>query len=368
MKILHLLGASSEVGGIISCLLNIHHARSPGAVEHVLWVNENFEPRKTRLMSHRYSRFATHEPTGTKLAFCLRLSLSYHELIRLVRHEHFDVIHGHHRSGIILNALLRGKARSAHINTYHMYANNRALYRRISGLQGMHTVYLTPNMASYYGLDTDRPQIRCISECCPDDFFSPEKLRIARSTTPVIISGVGTIELRKKWHLLLQAILLCRTVLENKVFFRIYGMPNPAVPSDATYHQALCETIRQNELESIIALQGQSSDILKVIQDSDWFVAPSTNEPCSVALVEALATGLPALVSASGGNVDIIKPGTSGLLFKPDDPADLARALIQIAEGQVVPSNPAAIRATVLDRSARHVADAYESFYRDILV
>ena len=93
---------------------------------------------------------------------------------------------------------------------------------------------------------------------------------------------------------------------------------------------------------------------------------PSTNEACSVALIEGLALGLPALVSASGGSVDIIANGKNGLLFAPENSADLAAKLRSIVAGETVLLHPAEIRETVRSRSASVVASEYEKLYRSL--
>ena len=77
--------------------------------------------------------------------------------------------------------------------------------------------------------------------------------------------------------------------------------------------------------------------------------------------------GLPGLVSATGGNVDIVQPGRTGLLFKPDDPIDLAAKLRAILHSQVVTLPPGEIRETVRHRSASHVAARYREVYEHVL-
>lgn len=69
---------------------------------------------------------------------------------------------------------------------------------------------------------------------------------------------------------------------------------------------------------------------------ADAVVVPSRQEGFGVALVEALATGLPAVVTRSGGPDEILGgsmmpvPG-SGLTVRPDDAEDLGRAIAEIA-------------------------------------
>ena len=103
------------------------------------------------------------------------------------------------------------------------------------------------------------------------------------------------------------------------------------------------------------------------LREADWFVLPSTNEPCSVALIEALALGVPALVSESGGNVDIIRDGVTGLLFEPESPEDLAAKLRLILYSKVKAAPPMEIRASVRLRSATNVGRQYLALYRQLI-
>ncbi len=80
-----------------------------------------------------------------------------------------------------------------------------------------------------------------------------------------------------------------------------------------------------------------------------------------------LALGLPALVSASGGNVDIMADGTTGLLFELENSADLAAKLRSVLAGETVLLPPAGIRETVRSRSASVVASEYGKVYRWLL-
>ncbi|MFM8360643.1 MAG: glycosyltransferase, partial [Verrucomicrobiota bacterium] len=89
----------------------------------------------------------------------------------------------------------------------------------------------------------------------------------------------------------------------------------------------------------------------------------SDHEPCSVARIEALASGVPAVATASGGNLDILQDGRTGLLFPPGDSAALARCLAALAEGAGPPATPAELRASVAHRSASAVATHYRELY-----
>jgi glycosyltransferase involved in cell wall biosynthesis len=60
---------------------------------------------------------------------------------------------------------------------------------------------------------------------------------------------------------------------------------------------------------------------------ADIFVFPSPTETWGLAAIEAMAAGLPVVGARRGGIPDIVREGETGLLFDPDTPGDLERAL-----------------------------------------
>lgn len=58
-------------------------------------------------------------------------------------------------------------------------------------------------------------------------------------------------------------------------------------------------------------------DISKIMASSDVFLFPSVDEPCAVVIVEAMASGLPCVLSDSCGNSELISNGKEGFLVEP---------------------------------------------------
>ena len=85
------------------------------------------------------------------------------------------------------------------------------------------------------------------------------------------------------------------------------------------------------------------------LRRSDVYLAPSRNDPCSNALLEALASGLPAVFRASGGHPELV--GEAGIAF--DDPEEVADALDRVVAE--LDERRAAIRVTPMGE----VADRY---------
>ena len=93
-------------------------------------------------------------------------------------------------------------------------------------------------------------------------------------------------------------------------------------------HQHLRQQIIDAGLQDNIHLVGSKNkiEIAKLLNESDVFVLPSRNENFSVAVLEALACGLPVVASICGGIRECIDE-KNGLLFEVDDVEGLAKCL-----------------------------------------
>ena len=81
----------------------------------------------------------------------------------------------------------------------------------------------------------------------------------------------------------------------------------------------------------------------RVLWSSDVFVLPSRAEALGVALLEALAAGLPVVAAKVGGIPEIIRHPAAGSLIAPDNPVALAQALAQ-AQPWTAGAVPAQVR------------------------
>jgi glycosyltransferase involved in cell wall biosynthesis len=74
------------------------------------------------------------------------------------------------------------------------------------------------------------------------------------------------------------------------------------------------------------------------LRDADAFVLPSFTEGHPKALIEAMAAGLPCVVSDCPGNRVLVKDGTTGLLFDPRDVSSLADRLARVLNDETLAS------------------------------
>jgi glycosyltransferase involved in cell wall biosynthesis len=81
------------------------------------------------------------------------------------------------------------------------------------------------------------------------------------------------------------------------------------------------------DLDGRVHFLGWQRDMPRVYADLDLLVLSSINEGTPVALIEAMAAGLPVVATRVGGVADVVDDGKTGLLVPPKDPAALNRAM-----------------------------------------
>lgn len=91
---------------------------------------------------------------------------------------------------------------------------------------------------------------------------------------------------------------------------------------------SLAARIAQLGLAESIRLPGPSPTPGAQLASADLFVLPSREEGMSIALLEAMALGIPTVATAIPGNLALIADGVHGRLAPADDPAALARAIV----------------------------------------
>ena len=101
--------------------------------------------------------------------------------------------------------------------------------------------------------------------------------------------------------------------------------------------------------EIVVHIPGEQVDASPLLAAADLFCLPSRREGMGVALLEAMAAGLPVVASRVGGMVEAFEDGVSGLHVEVGDTQGLALALGSVVEDpQRAASLGAAARARVV--------------------
>ncbi len=131
----------------------------------------------------------------------------------------------------------------------------------------------------------------------------------------------------------------------------------------------LQKVIDENEMHSRILLLGFRTDIAELLKSSDLFLFPSKREGMPVALMEAMAAGLPCICGSVRGNKDLIKNNKNGYITEKNT-ADEYSCIIKMIKKQptMMQSISAEAKQTILQGYSRvAVSEKMGNIYRNLL-
>jgi glycosyltransferase involved in cell wall biosynthesis len=148
----------------------------------------------------------------------------------------------------------------------------------------------------------------------------------------IAVGTLGALVARKGHSVLIDAMALagCK-MLGDEVMGTAGSRLHCFIAGQGPLRRELAQHILQRDLARSVTLLGHIEDPATMLNALDIFVMPSLNEGLGVAALEAAATGLPVIASAVGGLAEFVVEGRTGLMVKPEQPALLADAIVQLA-------------------------------------
>ncbi len=116
-----------------------------------------------------------------------------------------------------------------------------------------------------------------------------------------------------------------------------------------------------------LTLTGIRDDVPLLLPAFDQFVMSSLHEGLSIAVIEAMAAGLPTVVTSVGGLPELVTDGREGLLVKPRHPLAMSRAWLVLAQDEELRDRcAAAARRRAVDFDIQTAADRLAAAYREL--
>lgn len=262
--------------------------------------------------------------------FSLRNIKAYKMLKALIDENHFDIIQCNTPVGGVLGRLAARKARKngakviyiahgfhfmkgssvlswllffpiekllAHVTDVLVTINREDYDRAKRKLKAKKTVHVNGMgvaMENITGYDQSRHTIR---------------VQLGIKDSDILIASVGELTKNKNHKTALRALARLN---HSAIHYVIAG--------SGSFRKQLGQYSRQLGLDNVHWLGFcDRGRIYELLRASDIFCFPSCREGLPVALMEAMAAGLPIVASAVRGNTDLIVPGKGGLLYAPDD-------------------------------------------------
>lgn len=264
------------------------------------------------------------------------------ELTKLMKEEQFALIHCHTPMGGVLGRLAAWLSKSSVVmytaHGFHFYQGapfiNQLLYKTMEWmLAHMTDVLVTINQ---------------------EDYQSALKFKLKKGGAIFYVPGIGvdckrfSINENKRYEIRSQhqlksddfVLITCgelikrknhETILKALTYIKDYQV-KLILCGSGVLEQEIRQKIRDYGLEEQIIMIGYCYNIPEYLKAADCFVFPSYQEGLPVALMEAMASGLPVICSRIRGNVDLIVPEEGGFLVEPRDIEGVANFILKLKE------------------------------------
>lgn len=249
---------------------------------------------------------------------------AYKQLIMLIRNEKIDFIHCNTPVGGLLGRLAGKKCKVNKViyqaHGFHFYGGapvlNWVLYYPVEKwLARITDVIITINKEDferakkfklrgngpvYYvpGVGIDLTKIFCTPQIRDE-----KRKELKLNDSDIVVISVGELNKNKNNQVIIEAIA---AINKSNIHYYICGIGEK--------EKELRNIAKNKKIENQIHFLGYRSDIYQLLQAADIFVMPSLREGLSRSLMEAMAVGLPCVVSKIRGNTELIDDNINGFL------------------------------------------------------
>jgi glycosyltransferase involved in cell wall biosynthesis len=291
-----------------------------------------------------------------------------------VRRTRAQIVHIHTCSGftfwrdsihLILARMMRRQAVwHIHGAQFDTFVNNfscieKMAYRAVLGMAGVVIVLSDDWLAR---LQSSAPRARW--RALPNGTPLQVGVRSRFNDKPVFLF-LANLEPRKGAGDLIQAFALAKKRVYTGMLEVVGG---ETLPGQKTELENLASDLKcLSEIRFRGLLQGVEKD--RTLAQADCFVLPSYAEGLPMAMLEAMACGLPVIATTVGGIPEVITDGKEGFLVAPGDIGALADRMIKLARDislrQLMGQN--ALDRVVREFSLDKMCDRILDIYQDVL-
>jgi glycosyltransferase involved in cell wall biosynthesis len=118
-----------------------------------------------------------------------------------------------------------------------------------------------------------------------------------------------------------------------------------------------------------VVFAGFRSDMDRIYPIMDVSALTSLSEGLSITILESMSFGIPVVVTAVGGNPELVRDGESGFLVPPKDVTSFADAVVRVLRDPALASRFGRAGRAIVERdfALDTVAERYADLYRDVL-
>ncbi len=266
-------------------------------------------------------------PLRTKNEISPKIILSFFKLSAQVRKLNIDLLHSNSRTTQVLGNLLSRYQDIPHIFTCHGFFKPK-LSRRLFPCWGEAVIAISQQVKEHLIFDFKLSELKInvinngIDTGNFGDFSAREKMRKALGVNDSLLVGIIARLSDVKGHsYLIQAM---QTVIKS------FPCAKLLIVGEGKMKPALVKQVNDLGIKENVLFLAETENTRDALAAMDIFVMPSLQEGLGLALMEAMAQGLPVVGSAVGGIKSLIQDKLNGLLVEPADQAELAEAMIKL--------------------------------------
>lgn len=292
----------------------------------------------------------------------------------LIKREHIHIIQSHLLGSNVYCALAGLLTRRPVVATFHgavdIGANERFMGLKFSAINlgAQHVVAVSKNLRQYLLERTPlSPQkLKVIYNGITTEEFNKPRSNALRERYgwgkhDVVVGSLGNIRLAKGYDILLQAAARLKS---SPIPFRFLI----AGQGKAGLEDKLLQQRAELGLDDSVHFLGFQDDPAAFLANLDLFLLSSISEGFSIATIQAMASGLPVVVTRSGGPQEIVTHGQDGWMVDAGKPEAIAEALSILATNaelcaQLAQNGREHAKATF---GLSTMLDAYQELYQQV--
>lgn len=323
-----------DVGGLENGLVNLINHMPAERFRHVIICLTNYSDFRQRIRRSDVPVFALNKPPGNS-------PITLFKLWRLLRQLRPDIVHTRNLAALegTLPAALAGVPARVHgehgrdVSDLDGSNIGRQRLRRLFKPFVHHYVALSKDLERYLHEKIHVPRARIAQlyngvdtdlfhaadggrEPLPHPEFAP--------ADAFVIGTVGRMQAVKDQITLARAfVLLLQMAPHAAKRLRL------VMVGDGPLRTQVADILEQAGAGALAWLPGERDDVARIMRGLDLFVLPSLAEGISNTILEAMASGLPVVATAVGGNPELVDEGRTGQLVPRSDPQAMAQAMLR---------------------------------------
>jgi len=307
------------------------------------------------------------------------LSIPYYfDLLKVIRRRNTRLVHAHLLGSTLTYSILALLARIPVVATLHgrvdVNPNERfmAIKNRIMKMGVTRLVAVSRDLASYIATRKlfRQKDIQVIYNGIEESRYGKStnqslRAKLGITNEAILVGCLGNVRPAKSYDVLIRAaaLLLRDEYKGRELHFVVAGHQKPDLMAK------LQDLIQQCGIEDKIHFIGFHDNTAEFLGQLDYFALSSSSEGFSIATIEAMATGLPVVVTRCGGPEEIIDHQKTGLLVDVNDPQGLATGLKMLIDNRQLSDELAGAGRKHVESvfSFSAMLDSYSKVYVDFI-